>query len=315
MASRMPEYRCQKPTLKWILLRATGSALLALGCSQQPPVAAPSGDQASYAERYPTKLTGVRAAYAKDESEARGAISKLRALPDSLKGADYAHVKGMVERADAAGRSASYAEVALEGESIRRFLEEEKGPLHRKVAGGVNYAAKQKNCTEDLGGQAVVAMERGIEKQLEERTRAQSDAHRYIEEYQDELGHANLVILDHHADRLTRTSHIVHVRLELYRRELKDLLAEASSAKSTLDRVLRESEQTLADAKASKTKKSVAEHRKKLAQQARNRIEIDVEQALRAEGEMEVRIQGVQKEYDVALDQLIEALEQRAAQK
>lgn len=301
--------------LRRTLLGITSGALLALGCSQPPPAAAPSGDQASYAERYPLKLTGVRAAYANSETEARGVISKMRTLPDSLKGADFAHVKEVVQRADRAGRTASYAEAALEAESVRRFLKEEQVPLRRRVAGGVSYVAKQKNCSEDLGGAAIGSMERGIEKQLEERLRAHSDAHRYIEEHADELGHSNLVLLDSTADRFTKTSFIVHLRLEMYRTELETMLRDSSAAKSTLDRVIRESDETLASAQASQQKKSVAERRKKAAQEARARIEIDVEQAERALGEIQQRIQGIQQEYQTALDALLGDLDQRITAK
>jgi len=297
------------------LLNATGGALLALACSQKPaPLTAPSGELASYAEVYPTKLTGVREAYARDESEARTAIAEFKPIPDSLKGADFTHVKAVVERADAAGRSSSYTEAALEGQAVERFMTEEKEPLRQKVAGGVNYAAKQKNIEEDLGGAAVASMERGVDKQLEERLRRHGDAHRYIEEHQEELGRANVEPLEKHADRIARTSHIVHVRLEMYRRELEQMLGDASTVKGTLDRVIRENDAVLTDANASRNKKQVAERRKQAAQNARNRIDIDVEQAERARGEIETRIQGVQKEYATALDALMDDLDQRIAQ-
>lgn len=314
----MPQQRLatSRSLSKLTLSGVAVTLVLALGCSQkQPPLTASAGDQASYAERYPTKLTGVREAYADDETAARTNISELRALPDSVKAADYTHVKAVVERADATGRSADYSEAMLESESIRRFMEEEKDPLRQRVAGGVNYAAKQKNITEDLGGAAVHSMERGIDKQLEERLRTRGDAHRYIEEHEDELGRANLEVLEKHADRIARTSHIVHVRLELYRRELTELLGDASAAKSTLDNVIRENDAILLNASASKKKKDVAERRKASASAARNRIEIDVEQAERAKSEMEMRIQGIQKEYKEAFDALLADLDQRAATK
>lgn len=298
------------------LLTLAACAALALGCNQQQPaLTASSGDQASYAERYPYKLEAVRARYADGEKEARENLPELRKLPDSLKDPDYTHVLAVVELADQDGRSASYAERALETEAVARFHEEEKEPLRQKVAGGVNYAAKQKNCNEELGGAAVASMERGVEKQLEERTRASSEAQRYIEDHEDELGKANVDALEKHAERLARTSHLVHVRLELYRRELETLLGDASAAESTLDRVLRESDAVLTDDKASKSKKAVAERRKEAAQQARNRIQIDVEQAQRALGEMDQRIAQLKADYQSTLDALRADLEKRAEDK
>lgn len=295
------------------LCSLVGGAALALGCAeQQAAVTAPSGDQASYAEAYPTKLEAVRAGFAEDETAARKTFPQLKELPGSLKNTDYEHVVTVVERADKEGRSGTYAETAREAETIQRFLTEEKEPLRQKVAGGVNYAAKQKNCDEELGSSAVFAMERGIDKQLEERLHARSDAHRYIEEHQEELGKGNVEALEKHADEIARTSYLVNVRLELHRRELEAMLSEAGSAESTLDRVIRENDAVLADDKATKSRKAVAQRRKDAAEAAKARIDADVEAAQRALDEMQGRITNAQREYQAALDALIEDLEQRA---
>jgi hypothetical protein len=289
---------------------------LASGCNQQQAaVAAPSGEQAGYAERYPAKLEALRARITDGENEVKTALPEFKTLPDALKNPDYSVVKTVVERADQEGRSASYADGALEAESVKRFLEEEKEPLRQKVAGGVNYAAKQKNCAEDLGGAAIVSMERGIDKQLEERMRAHSEAHRFIEDHQDEIGKPNVELVEKHAERITRTSHLAFVRLELYRRELETVLADSSAAESTLDRVVQESNAVLADASSSRTKKQVAEKRKAAAEQARSRIEADVTEARKTLEGMEQRIATVRKDYETALDALTDALDKRAEAK
>lgn len=295
------------------LLGLALAALAASGCAQAPgPVAAPSGEQPAYAEAYPARLGGLRSRFASDETAARSSIAEFKAYPDKVKGANYQQVKAIVERADESGRSSDYADAALEAESIQRFLEEEKDPLRQKVAGGVAYAAKQKDCSEDLGGAAVASMERGIDKQLEERLRRHNEAHRYIEEHADELGKANADTLEKQADVIARTSHIAFVRLELYRRDLEASLDEASDARSTLARTVTESDTALAEGKPSAKRRAVLERRKSAAQAASSQLDSEVEQGRAALTEMEQRIGNLQREYDTALEALVDDLERRA---
>lgn len=287
--------------------------LLTAACAQQPaPVAAPSGDFAGYAERYPNRLTDVRTRFAEEENRARSSLAEFKAYPDSLKNPDYARVKDVVTRADQTGRASAYSEASLEAEAVQRFFDEEKDPLRQKVAGGVSYAAKQKDCSEDLGGTAVASMERGVEKQLEERLRGRSDADRYIEDHEDQLGKPNVETLRKQADTIARTSHVAHVRLELYRRELEGLLGESSSVRSTLDRSTEESDAAIADAKSSKSRKAVAERRRSAAQEARGKLDAEVEQGQKALSEMEQRITALKRDYDAALDALLDDLDARA---
>jgi chromosome segregation ATPase len=299
--------------MKHAAFRMFSLLLLTAACAKAPaPVAAPSGEFSGYAERYPARLTDVRTRFAEDETAAKTAFTEWKAYPDALKNPSYEHVEQVVERADQTGRSSAYSEASLEGEAVQRFFRDEKDPLRQKVAGGVSYAAKQKECSEDLGGAAVVAMERGVEKQLEERLQSYSEAHRYIEDHAEELGKANVDTLEKQADAIARTSHVVHVRLELYRRELEGLLADASSVRSTLDKSVRENDEVIANAGSSKQKKAAAERRKGAAQEARARLDADVEQAQQALTDMEQRIGAVQREYDTALDALLDDLKQRA---
>lgn len=304
--------RCSPP-MKHAAHRLFSLVLLSVACAQKPaPVAAPSGDSAGYAERYPNRLTDVRTRFADQETKARTAFGEFKGYPDALKNSAPSHVKEVVARADRTGRSSAYSEAALEGEAVERFFEEEKDPLRQKVAGGVSYAAKQKECSEDLGGAAVASMERGVEKQLEERLRGRSDADRYIEDHEEELGKNNVDTLRKQADAIARTSHVVYVRLELYRRELEGLLTDASDVRSTLDRSVQESDAVIADAASSKSRKAVAERRRSAAQEARGKLDAEVEQGQNALKDMEQRIGAVQKEYDAALDALVDDLEARA---
>jgi hypothetical protein len=288
-------------------------ALALAACNQkQAPVASPSGEQAGYAERYPERLGGARAHFADDESKARTALGEFKGFPDALHNTDYERVRDVVKQADAAGRSSAYTEAALESELVTRFFDEEKDGLRQKVGGAVTYAAKEKQCSEELGGVAVGAMERGVDKQQEERLRAHSEAHRTIEDHQEELGKPNVDALEKQADKIARTSNTTYVRLELYRREIEALLADASSVRSTLERTIKENDATLADAGASKTKKALAQKHKASAQAARDKLDSEVEQGKRAVEEMQQRETALQKDYTAALDALVQDLDQRA---
>jgi len=291
-------------------------SLSAVACTQKAgPVASPSGEQAGYAERYPARLEHVRARFASDEAKARGGLSEFKGFPDALRNPNFEKTREVVIRADAAGKSSAYTEASLEAETVTRFFDEEKDGLRQKVGGAVAYAAGQKNCSEDLGGAAVGAMERGVDKQLEERLRSYNEAHRYIEDHQDELGKANVDTLEKQSDKISRASNLAHVRLELYRREIEALLADAGSVRSTLDRTTQESDAVLADASASKGKKAVAQRRRTAAQTARAALDSEVDQGKRSVEEMQQRIATLQKEYQAALDALTDDLSKRAEKK
>jgi hypothetical protein len=291
--------------------------LFTLGCNHdQPPVTSPSGEQAGYAERYPARLQAIRARFADDESTARTTLSDFKGYPDALRNPDYRQVRTVVDKADATGRSSAYTEAALEAENVQRFFDEEKDGLHQKVGGAVSYAStSQQKCSEDMGGVAVGAMDRAVEKQLEERLRAHSDVHRYIEDHQEELGKANVDTLNKQADKIARTSNVAYVRLELHRREVEALLADSSTVESTLDKTIKESDAVIADPNAPKTKKALAEKRRTAAQNARNALGAEVEQDRRAVDEMKQRITSLQNDYKTALTALEDDLERRAEKK
>ncbi len=289
---------------------------LAVACTQkEAPVAAPSGEQAGFAERYPARLNGTRQHFASDETQTRTALAEFKGYPDALKIPNFAEVGNVVARADSSGRSSAYSEASLESETVSRFFEEEKDGLRQKVGGAVSYASTQKKCPEDLGGAAVGAMERGVDKQLEERLRAHSEAHRYIEDHQEELGKANVETLDKQADKIAHASNVAYVRLELYRREVEALLSDASSVRSTLDRTIQESDATLNDAAAPKIKKATAQRHKAAAQAARTALDAEVEQDQRGLEEMRQRITALQNDYKTALDALLSDIKVRAEKK
>ena len=167
------------------LILFTFSLLTSLACSKQPPpLTAPSGEQPSYAEQYPTRLNTLRTSFAADEAKVQTALPQLEPAAQKLDKADPTTVKELFELADAEGKSSAYADQALEAETMSRFWDEEKQPLHQKIGGAVSYAGKQKECSkecgDDLGGVAAGASDRAVEKQLEERQQRQGEIHRFV---------------------------------------------------------------------------------------------------------------------------------------
>jgi hypothetical protein len=296
----------------------TGISLsFALACSKQPaPLTTPSGEQPSYAEQYPTRLNTLRTRFAADEAKVQAALPQLQPAADKLNGADPATLQQLFELADNEGKSSAYADQALEAETVARFWDEEKQPLHQKIGGAVSYAGKQKECSkecsDDLGGVAAGAADRAVEKQLEERQQRQGEIHRFIEEHEDALGKPNLENAEKQANGLAELSHLTHVRLELYRRELEGTLSVASDVRSTLERTEKENDAVLADSKASKSRRALAQKRKASASAARAALDGEVEQGRAALKDMEQREKQLLADYQKALEALTDGLEQKA---
>jgi hypothetical protein len=293
------------------------SIFTSVACSKQPPpLTAPSGEQPSYAEQYPARLTTLRTRFAADEAQVQAALPQLEPAAQKLGNADPATVKQLFELADATGKSSAYADQALEAETVSRFWDEEKQPLHQKIGGAVSYAGKQKECSkecgDDLGGVAAGASDRAVEKQLEERQQRIGELHRFVEDHEDELGKPNVDAAEKQAGAIAQLSHITHVRLELYRRELEGTLNDASSVRSTLDRTEKESNAVLGDPKASKSHRALAEKRKASASAARAALDTEQEQAKQAVKDMEQREKKLVADYDKAFSALIAGLEQKA---
>lgn len=291
--------------------------LPAFGCSNQPPpLTAASGDQPGYAEHYPTHLTTLRTRFAADEAKVQAALPQLEPAAAKLEKSDPATVAKLFELADEEGKSGAYANQALESETVSRFWDEEKTPLHQKIGGAVAYAGKQKECSkecsDDLGGVAAGASDRAVEKQLEERQQRLGEVHRFVEDHEEQLTKPNMDPAEKQANAIAQLSHITHVRLELYRRELEASLTEASGVRSTLDRTQKESDEVLADPKASKSRKALAEKRKAAAFSARATVDAEVEQGQRALQDMEQRQKKLVADYEKALDALIDGLEAKA---
>jgi len=285
------------------------AAALSSACTTQPaPTFASAANESGYAERYPTALLAARTEFAADETRAREIFAEFPKYPAQLSNPDGEQVLAVVTRADAAGKSSAYARQMEEQSHVARFFTEEKEGLNQKVGGAAQYAAKQKECTVDVSSPAVGALDRGVDKAMEDRLRDHDEAQRYIEDHQDALGKTNLEKLQKQADDITLASYLVHVRVKQLKLELSQLIAESSDIKKTLERSDKESQAVLADSAASKQAKTVAQKRADAAKKASTGLDIEVEQANRAVKEMDARSEKLDKDYSAALDALEKAL-------
>jgi len=222
-------------------------------------------------------------------------------------------VLDIVKAADQAGGTGDLAQSMKEADHVRSFYAAEKEPIHQKVAGSVEYAAKQKPCeVEQLGGTAAGAVDRAIDQSLEDRMHAHNPAVRAIEDNQDAVGKQNVDKLTKQVDQITLTSYAVRVRLPQAKRDLDVTLGEASSVKKTLTADQERANAVLADAGASKPAKSTAEKRRNAARKALADLDTQVTEAKSLSDDMERRTKAAQKTYDDALAGLLKDIEERA---
>lgn len=307
--------------MKRTLTRHALAALLACAvtaaCSNQKPAttATSSADQAGYAERYPNELSQTRARFIEHESRSGRVVQEFSTYPDALNDPSWSHVEAVVDRADQAGKSSTYADQHAENQAVEDFFSEEKTEINNRVAGAVNYTAKQKGVKADgLAGAAVHGLDKAVEKQLEERLRAHNEAHRFIDDNEEALGKANLEKLRTQADDISYVSYVVYVGIPQARDRLQSMIDEASGVRSTLQRTIDESNAIAADPSRSDAEKAAAQKRATAASEAQAKLDSEVQQAQHVLTELEERQKKLQQDYEAALDQLKQKLQERAAQ-
>lgn len=299
------------------MIRPLGIGLALLfgaGCTQQQPALyASPAEQPAYAERYPGALGALSTDFQASEQAATKATGDFAKYPDQLDKPNWSVVLEVVKAADHAGATGDLAQSMRETDSVRTFYGAEKESIHQKVAGSVEYAAKQKPCeAENLGGTAAGSVDRAIDQTIEDRIHDHNPAIRLIEDNQDAIGKQNVDKLTKQADQITLASYAVRVRMPQAKRDLDALLGDAGTVKSTLEDDQKRANDVLADAKASRAAKTVAEKRRRDASNALAGLDNEVAEAKKLAGEMEQRTKAAQKSYDDALQALLKTLAERA---
>lgn len=299
-----------------------GTLLGGTACRPPAAVATPSGEQRVFAEVYPARLTQVRSDFDAAEQRARGSLPGLAAPPAGLRDSERPIARGLFERADRAGRTGYYADEAVRQEGLDGLFDEGRSGLRRRIAGSVSYAVKQKKCGEldcseelanELGSVAAYAAERTLDRQQGQRLDAHSEAAHYLDARAPELSARSLEALGKQSRALARISFTSHVRLELYRRELEQLLEEEERASATLERAEADDRAALQQSTLSKPQRASLERRVSELGAQRTKLGAELPLAKQALEGMPERIEALQAEYQEALGELLAALEQPAA--
>jgi chromosome segregation ATPase len=294
-------------THRLVTLLALAACLGIAACQDQkkPSIVAPSTDQAGYASSYPEKLDGARAKMNERESTARSKLGTFGGYPDELDKPSWQEVDKLYDLADSAGKSSEYVESIHEAETVAGFFEDEKQEISKKVAGAAAHAAKQKGCDKvEAYGPASHALEKSVEKQLEERLRKRNEAHRYLEAHEEPLGKNNRPKLEKQVDEISFTSYVVNVGVEEEKEKLQRLVSEGNDVKTTLDRVIQENKAIVDDPNAKESQKNAAQKEIEAAEKAKQKIDQEIEQTQGVLKEIDNRIKTLREEYKKAFDEL-----------
>lgn len=295
----------QRSPSRLVLPSAFVFAVLASGCAASSsngkgPQIAGAGEQTSYAERYPDEVDALSKRLQSDEQDARTSMDSWDKLPTEVSGAQKLDVKGMVSKADQAGKSSGYVQQRRQMNDVRAFFVEEKDEINKKVAGSVEYAAQQKGCeSKDLGGAAVFGVREAVDKRIERRLRDANEAQVELGEHRADTDKATADRLEKRLDELANTSYLVHVDIVDARNQLEERRGDAGKVKSTLDKAIERNRA----AKGAEAAKRAGELEKKRA--ALDAVDAQAKTSLEGVDE---RIKTLQKDYDDKLAALKDKL-------
>lgn len=288
-----------------LLNLAAPFAILSAACStSKAPVTASSGDQTAYAVRYSDELATTTKAATETQARAKTLSAGLSAYVDQLKKPDWQRVELVIDDSDEAGKSTDFADGEAEAAAVRAFWDSEKNDLNARVVGGTNAKLKEAGCTAEVGGSIAWALNEGVNKELQKRLRSRNEAFVVIERYKTALGPQNTAALEKLADDVSEASYDVHVLLTSQRNRLKQLAADKSDVKKTLDRFIQEESDFQAEAGRTDAEKKASIDRVNVA--TKNKADLDnvASQAEAAAKDMDKSIDGALEEYDKALKNL-----------
>jgi hypothetical protein len=252
---------------------AFGLLLSACTSSGGRPSVQSGASQPTYAAHYAESVAATNKAVVDHEAEQRQLDASYAARIDELKKPDWDRVLEIVDKAEASGKSAGYAEAHGEGAAVRTFWVDEHDAISNKVAGSAQYTAKQGGCTAEVGGAASYALKDSMDKSLEKRLRARNDASMVLERYGASLGKENTAVLEKLADDVAQGSYLANVDLVDQRERLKARLAERSAVASTIERSINEERSFQAEPGRTDADRKASEER--IASLQRGRVDLD----------------------------------------
>ena len=297
------------PVVKTILY----AAVVALGLSvlsgcQQGDAKSPdevSIDQQSSAEKYPAMLADASKDVRDKETSSKEEIGKIPTSADKLSAdTDWVTVGKIIDASDAAGKDGGYAAEHKKLEVARKFIDEERDEIVKKIGGSVQAANKAKGCDSDAWGAVGAAFNSAIDDRMKEHIHGSNDAYILMDRHEDTLGKKNRAQLEDMADRIAETSYVVHVEMPAAKEKLEAISKSAGDAKSSLEKFIEEEKAfgtehsqkaDIAKASAERVKNAEA----KL--QALDAAQQDAQQNVQ---DLEQRAKDLEKSYDEALSQL-----------
>jgi hypothetical protein len=295
--------------VKTILLAtslALGVAFLS-GCEQKDAKSPyeVSIDQQSSAENYPAMLADASKRVRDRESSGKEEIGKIPTSADKISDdSDWPTVGKIVDASDAAGKDGGYAAERKKLEAARKFIDEEKDEIVKKIGGAVQYQAKQKGCDVDAWGAVGGAFKDAVDDRMKERLRANNDAFILIDRHEDSLGKKNRPALEEMADRVAEMSFLVHVEMPEAKAKLEAISKSAADAKSSIEKFIEEEKAFGAERSQKPDIAKASADRVKKAEDKLKELEAAQQDAQQNVQDLEQRAKDLEKSYDEALSQL-----------
>jgi hypothetical protein len=281
--------------------------LLLAACSSSAgkgPVLASSAGQASYAMHYGDELAATTKAFGDAQTQEKTLSSGFAARIDELKKPDWDKVDLVLQDSDQAGKSADFAAAHGDADTVRSFWDSEKDAIHGRVVGSAQHTLKEANCTADVAGGLVYAMNEGMNKQLQKRLRARNEAFTVLERYKGSLGPENVARLEKLADDVSQASYDVHVLMVVQRERLRRMVDDRDAAKKTLDRYMQDETAFQAEAGRNEADKKASQDRITAANKSKAELEAAAAQAEAVSKQLDAAIDASTKDYEDALKAL-----------
>jgi hypothetical protein len=222
------------------MLRRTTFALLtalsvACQAEKQAPQVASSHSNPAYAVTYANGLREVGTRIDEQRQAVDGSVKEMPQFALKVGPSDPKLVASLYEEADEEGRSEAYATRANEERVISSFFQEEENELVQRIAANSEYAAKQKECEVNLSDASRRGLQRGVQDQLRDRRRSTSAAQAKVKQKKVQLGPKAVQVLPDQLDQISLTSYLVYVALETDEQLLAKRVEQIGSIRSTLE--------------------------------------------------------------------------------